>query len=71
MSFLVVAVCLNLGRKIKCFYFVSAYIEKVSFRIKGETLRDLNYLSSGNVALRTFAVTLDLQSDIFYSTSPM
>ena len=48
---------LNLGGKIKRFYFVSAYFEKVLFRIKDETLRIQYYLTSGNVALWTFAVT--------------
>ena len=66
-NFQCVFVYLNLGRNMKCFYFVSEYFEKVSLRIKDETLRIQYYLISVNVALWTFGVTL--QSDIFYSSS--
>ena len=56
--FLVVVECLNLGRKIKCFYFVSAYFKRVGFHIKDETLRCQYLLTMSNVALWAFAVTL-------------
>ena len=68
MTFDVISAYSVVARKIKCFYFVSAFFEKVSFRIKDETLRSQYHLTSGNVALWTLAVTL--QSDKFYSSSP-